>query len=313
MVIDTCCPEAQNTSVDHRGRVRSLSDMLKVNAEQFVEAARYLAVLREISERVARSEQTQGLDRPLTALAREASGLDQRLNELRAQCDSLDMRFTIKHIDRCLNESELKPQHLIAYSVEIYDRFRDELAERRFYSLTPRDATWFEDPLKGWESVIDRFGCSFDVEEARKCIALERYTAAVFHLMKVVEAAVLELQIFLKDKDVKANFGAVVTKLEDMTQKQRFEHIKDDLKPYLPVIRDVLTQLHAVKDSWRNKVSHVDVLVPADTFTEELARGVHDATLLLMKKLAAGLPAPDIQSPRGEVPPQMKRDATLGK
>jgi hypothetical protein len=87
--------------------------------------------------------------------------------------------------------------------------------------------------------------------------------------MKVVEAAVLELQMFLKDKDVKAHFGSVVAKLEDMTQKQKYDHVSADLQPYLQFLREALTQLHAVKDSWRNKVSHVDTfIIPADTFTE---------------------------------------------
>jgi hypothetical protein len=62
------------------------------------------------------------------------------------------------------------------------------------------------------------------------------------------------------------------------------------LKGHLQFLKDVLTQLHAVKDSWRDKVSHVDVLIPTDTFTEEIALGVYEATLILMKKLADGLP-----------------------
>jgi hypothetical protein len=279
--------------------------MLKVNAEKFVETARYLAVLREIGEKVARAEHAKGSSRPLTPSEREATGLDERLKELSNLCDLLDLRITNKHISRCLSATDLSPQHIIAFSVEILDRFNDELSERRFYSLTPAAASFFEEPLKGWEAVSDRFGCGFDVEEARKSIALERYTASVFHLMKVVEAAVLELQMFLKAEDVKAHFGSVINKLEYMTQKHKYEHVPKHLQPYLVFLREVLTQLHAVKDSWRNKVAHVEaLLVPANTFTEELARGVHDATLILMNKLASGLPPREEIWPKGELPLQ---------
>lgn len=167
----------------------------------------------------------------------------------------------------------------------------NDLSQHLFLYVHSDASKWYMEPLAGWEQAIERFGCSFDIEEARKCMALGRWTAAVFHLMKVVEAAVLELQMFLKDKDVKAHFGSVLSKLEDMTQKARYEHVSASLQPYLPFLRDILSQLHAVKDSWRNKVSHVDArIVPIETFTDELARGVHDATLLLMNKLAAGLP-----------------------
>jgi hypothetical protein len=63
-----------------------------------------------------------------------------------------------------------------------------------------------------------------------------------------------------------------------------------DFKPYAPFIQSILPQLHALKDSGRNKVSHMDgKIVPTDLFTEEMAAGVYDATLLLMKKLATGL------------------------
>lgn len=169
----------------------------------------------------------------------------------------------------------------------------NDLAEHLFLHVDRERAAFYLQPLHGWDVVIERFGCAFDIEEGRKCYALARYTATVFHLMKVVEAAVLELQVFLKDSDVKAHFGSVLAKLEHMTQQTKYEHVPSDLRPYLPFMRDVIVQLHAVKDSWRNKVSHVDArIVPIDTFTEELAKLVHDATLSLMNKLAKGMPPP---------------------
>ncbi len=151
---------------------------------------------------------------------------------------------------------------------------------------------FYTEPLAGWESVTRRFGCAFDIEEARKCFALGRYTAAIFHLMKTVEAAVIRLQAFLGDEpDVRAHFGSVVGKLERMLQKDDYVRVPEHLKGHLQFLREILTQLHAVKDSWRDKVSHADAhIVPTDTFTEELAKDVHDATLALMKKLATGLP-----------------------
>lgn len=266
--------------------------MLETKAEDFVEAGSYLSRLRESSEKVAMIQRSRGQgDRPLTPSEREASGIDERLRDLRTRCEALGLRMTIKQIDRCLALSELQAVAIVAFSVEILDRFQDELEEHPFVSLTSEEAVLFKQPLKGWETVVERFGSAFDVEEARKCLAFERYTAAVFHLMKIVESGVLELQLFLQTPDVKAHFGSVVSKLEDMTQKQRYDHISPRLQSHLPFLREVLTQLHAVKDSWRNKVTHVDAfIIPSETFTAEMALGAHDATLLLMKKLCGGLP-----------------------
>jgi hypothetical protein len=36
----------------------------------------------------------------------------------------------VKHINRCLNAPSMGPQDLMAYSSEIYQRFRDELSVR---------------------------------------------------------------------------------------------------------------------------------------------------------------------------------------
>jgi len=41
----------------------------------------------------------------------------------------------------------LTAQDIMAFSVEIYQRFRDELAERRFYSLENANASRYEEPF----------------------------------------------------------------------------------------------------------------------------------------------------------------------
>jgi hypothetical protein len=83
-------------------------------------------------------------------------------------------------------------------------------------------------------------------------------------------------------------------KLGHLQQKTDFNNLPEHLKPYRGFLGEVLPQLHAVKDSWRNKVSHIDDrIIIADVFTEEMASGVYNATLLLMKKLADGLPKND--------------------
>ena len=180
-----------------------------------------------------------------------------------------------------------------ALAGELQGRLVDEMQSRLFLSLSMGEAEHYQGPLDGWIEVLCRFpNAMTDVEEARKCLALGRYTAAVFHIMRVTEAAVLELQCFLDTKpDAKAHFGSVLQKLEDLKQKTAFKNLPNHLKPYARFLGDVLPQLHAVKDSWRNKVSHVDGrIIIADVFTEEMALGIYGATLLLMKKLACGLP-----------------------
>jgi hypothetical protein len=267
--------------------------MLKFGATEFVEATQFLCATHSL---IAHLEATaKGPGKPLfTKVGRHVSGLDGQLEKLRDLCVPLGLTMTVRQIDRVLSSRTMDmPLELIkAETHNVYLRFRDELLDQSIYALRPGSVAYYERPFEGWSEVITRFGCSFDVEEARKCLALERYTASVFHLMKIVEFGVLEMQIFLKATDVKAHFGSVVSKLEDMVQKTKYDHVPEHLRHHLLFLGDVLSQLHAVKDSWRDKVVHVDArIIPSDTFTEQLAEGVHDATLLLMKKLADGLPA----------------------
>ncbi len=266
--------------------------MLKFHAAEFVNATQFLVA----TQGLLRSLEEKGIgvdkDGVLSGAARKVSLIDDELTKLREVSVPLGLKLTVMQIDRILSTKGLSyPLGPLRDMVKgVRERFLDELSLANLYVLKPSTLDYYDQPRLGWAAVIDRFGCSFDVEEARKCIALERYTGAVFHLMRVVEQAVLSLQVFLKDEDPKAHFGSVLAKLEIMTQKTKYEHIPEHLRGNVQFMKDVLTQLHAVKDSWRDKVSHVNSLVPTGTFTEEMARGVHDATLMLMKKLVDGLP-----------------------
>ena len=210
------------------------------------------------------------------------------------ECVELGLTASAVSIRRLLQAYSEKPCQegtIRALSIEVQGRLIDEMLERLFFSLDISEAKHYLFHWEGWEEVLAEFPSTMtDVEEARKCLALGRYTAAVFHLMRVTEAVVLRLQCFLDKPDPKAHFGSVLDKLEKLHTKTRFEELPEHLKPHRQFLIDILAQLHAVKDSWRNKVSHVDDrIIVADVFTEEMALGIYSATLLLMKKLAKGL------------------------
>jgi hypothetical protein len=160
------------------------------------------------------------------------------------------------------------------------------------FEAIPSDlAKYYNHPLEGWTGIIERFGCSWDIEEASKCLALVRSTACVFHLMRVAERGVLDLQTFLERPDPKAHFGSVVAKLDALNTKTKFQELPEHLKPYRDFLIEIMAPLHAVKMSWRDKVAHVDgKIIPSETFTQAMALGVYEATVLFMGKLAAGMP-----------------------
>jgi hypothetical protein len=119
-----------------------------------------------------------------------------------------------------------------------------------------------------------------DIEEAGKCLAFQRSTAAVFHLMRALESAA----------QVIANkLGAGVT---DANGKGLpWGLIAQNMKPKIDVIANgnekikwyrVQQDLVAVNRAWRVPTNH-----PKETYTVDQAREVFDATRAFMKELAA--------------------------
>ena len=71
-----------------------------------------------------------------------------------------------------------------------------------------------------------------------------------------------------------------------------FEVTPEDVKPHRRFFEDLLPRLYAVKDSWRDKVSHFDThIVPSDAISNaERALDIYNSTQSLMRLLAERLP-----------------------
>jgi hypothetical protein len=73
--------------------------------------------------------------------------------------------------------------------MEIKHRFEDELGNIMFYHVTHK--TYYDVAGIFGNEVYDKFpAMQEDISEAGKCIAFDRPTAAVFHLMRVMEIGV---------------------------------------------------------------------------------------------------------------------------
>lgn len=143
-------------------------------------------------------------------------------------------------------------------------------------TLPPESAALYEQktPLFG-EEVSAKFPSAVDdVEESGKCLALGRYTAVVFHLMRAMEAAVKAAGIKLGLSSVEKEWGKI---LSDM--KGKIEALP------LGYERNAWSENHSllyhVKQAWRNDVMH-----PKAFYTEEQAKEVFAAVKSYMRNLA---------------------------
>jgi hypothetical protein len=180
---------------------------------------------------------------------------------------------------------------------ELYDlrqRFTDELGHYLCLILTRDQARFWNTPQLFGAEVFERFpAATIDIEEAGKCLACHRGTAAVYHLMRAMESG---LRVTAKALEIEytPNWGAYLTEIQkriDVQWKLKTVTWKRDE----PFFRDVLAYLQAVKVAWRNTTMHVD-----KTYTPEQAEEIFNAIRVFMRHLATDLP---------KAPARRKREA----
>jgi len=161
----------------------------------------------------------------------------------------------------------------------LHERIQDEMNERLFLYVPAEDAQLYKTSeaclqksvLDKWPHLIE------DGSESIKCFALSRYTACVFHLMRVMEFGV---QKFGDKLNVKLTEELVWQKILDLADKaikaldQKAEETKQ--------LASVSANLYNVKLAWRNEVMH-----PKATYTKEEARRVLDSVQAFMAELVA--------------------------
>ncbi len=136
------------------------------------------------------------------------------------------------------------------------------------------------------DEVAKRFpSLGTDIEEAGKCLGCGRATAAVFHLMRVLEGGVQEfgvrLEVTLLDKH---NCEKSWNQLIEQADKAIRALEKGD--PDVVALAQVSALLYAVKLAWRNEVMH-----PKALYTDDEAEDIFRATKAFMNKVVEVCPA----------------------
>jgi hypothetical protein len=176
---------------------------------------------------------------------------------------------------------------------EFQERIIDEMSAPQFFAVSDQEARYYNEPRNGWQEIIDRFpGTLDDVEEASKCFALSRYTAAVFHSIQVVELGLIELGTFIQVPDPKSGWTAVASELKKLVSK-RYEDRTLFEKQNLEFLEQVQGTVEGLKNAWRNKISHAQgkLILMTAVFNAEVAEEILFATRAFMRRLATGLPA----------------------
>jgi hypothetical protein len=181
-----------------------------------------------------------------------------------------------------LEESAYSLPELQTAFRELRERIEDGVYRILLISVPRSKAVYVREKQLFGQKVEDKFpGAGEDIEEAGKCFALGRYTACVFHLMRVMEKGVQELANKLGARvDVeKEPWGKILTAISDAIKRRPTKTSRQ--KKFHSDCEEIAASLHAVKDAWRNPTMH-----PKKTYTEEEVDSIFHNVRAFMQRLA---------------------------
>jgi hypothetical protein len=144
-------------------------------------------------------------------------------------------------------------------------QIRLELSAKHLLVLEPRDVRYFapERPLFGseFDQKFISAGRS-ELNDAAKCLALSRSTAAVFHLMRIMELGIRALTACLGIPDpikpAERNWAIMLRKIRDEGINRKWPTPADRISGDGSIVDSFYASLDAVKNPWRDPTMHVD-------------------------------------------------------
>lgn len=154
---------------------------------------------------------------------------------------------------------------------EIESRFADHLEDIRFLLLDPGEAQLMAsvDALLSLPGTsADGFSlafpsAAFEIEEAAKCCALNRFTASVFHSMRALESGIRAICAFLEipdaTKPAEKNWAIILQSIKAKIDEKwpKNKRLPNSLGSKM---ESLYATLDAVKNPWRNATMHVETI-----------------------------------------------------
>lgn len=216
------------------------------------------------------------------ALAESAVGhIGASLGLLTKHAQRLDLRSVSRQCQRIADyihdeKEEVTHVRLRQMLIDVLQRTGDDLEGRFFLVVPPEYVDLYRQQTPIFGAVVaDKFPrASEDVSEAGKCLALDRSTACVFHLMRAMEGAVQALSTKLSIPKPEREWGKL---LSDISTKIEAMPKGDERNRW----SQSFTHLYHVKQAWRNDTMH-----PKQTYTFAEAKAIFDAVKVFMHHLA---------------------------
>lgn len=198
--------------------------------------------------------------------------------------DIKDNHEFVSNIGSLSPSSDINPRmtRLLGLNIrELEGRLTDELEARKFLSLSPYEETLFQPVAPPWGIQFqDKFpNATYDLDEAGKCLALGRSTAAVFHLMRVLELGLRAVSSTLQGPPIlegnDKNWSSILKNIRDAkSAKGKWNGMQ--------FFNEVYAKLDSVKGAWRNPTMHIE-----KKYTPEEAQEIFTTVKIFMKQISS--------------------------
>jgi hypothetical protein len=252
------------------GRLRSFLDMITLDARPF------LNVILDLVQ-IERSWGS-GPGRPLIGHEHLPAQIQKAADMVVGECKALRLQVAADAAEGLVNARNTqefsKTLEFVRNAIFI------GLNNRKFFEPEPNFAVYFENPKLFGEEVFNAFpSATDDITEAGTCLALERSTACVMHLMRATEAGLRALATkvgVLNQSDWGAYIREIYKELEKQVKAAGGQSLDHQF------YAEAAAQIDNVKRAWRNPTMHVD-----KSYSQPRAEEILLATKSLMSHLAA--------------------------
>jgi hypothetical protein len=173
---------------------------------------------------------------------------------------------------------------LVAVIQQLKALILDNLTQHYFLLIPVTRRELYEQKNPPFGSVVhSRFPeANRDIASAARCLAVDEWTAAVFHLMRVAEHGMRDLAKPLGVPCEEAQqwrhvIDGIVSAVKAMEQEKKTPERDAQLQSY----SEAAQQLFFFKEAWRNHVMHAK-----ETYDEREAFNVYEAVKHFMQRLA---------------------------
>jgi hypothetical protein len=255
--------------------LRSLLEMLRFYAESFLSIATTMNSISTMLSSVNSASIIPSDDEICISIVSGAEGLRERLFEIDLGIAAL----CAGRIIDCINNKGTIGELRILFG-ELNRRISDELSTHFIFMIPANRERFYKPPKPIFGECIASLlpELDEDISEAGKCFALSRYTACVFHLMRIMELCVQKFGDKLGVSLAGEKTWQVILDSVRAELKRKYPSHSD---PDRIIYEGIISHLESVKIAWRNPTMH-----PKNVYTEEQAKDIFESVRIFTNDLA---------------------------